>query len=536
MTTVDETRHTTATWLAVVALAAVAVLVMLTFLSGKAGDSASDTSPPAGHAGAVATFDPSDRPSGEPPTTAPTATPTTAPTPAPQPDPTAAETLPTSEPAAPEAPATEATTEPAGQPENLVPVTLPPSLTGAEWDRIPTQRRVVALTFDAGSNADAVPSILATLKKRAARATFFLTGSWTRLYPEQASSIIRRYPVGNHSNTHPDFTTLSNRQIRRQIGRTDRAIATAGGRDPRPLFRFPYGARDDRTIEAVNRLGYGSIRWTIDTLGWKGTDAGMTTRRVVGRVADGLTPGAIILMHVGSNPDDGSMLDAKALGQVISTVRDEGYRLVSLRGALRLIGANPGDVARRESDALRRGDRGAAVGDLQTRLVEQHYFLGDIDGHYGYLTEQAVTAFQKVHGLDADGVAGTSTMDALDDPLAPTARTTEGVAVEVHQDKQIVLLVRRGTVQHIFNASSGTPMTPTPSGSYRIYREIDGWRTSPLGRLYRPKYFYRGYALHGSTSVPPARASHGCVRINLASADFLWPMVPVGTPLSVFPP
>jgi hypothetical protein len=38
-------------------------------------------------------------------------------------------------------------------------------LAGKDWTYIPTTRRVVALTFDAGANADAVPSILATLHR-----------------------------------------------------------------------------------------------------------------------------------------------------------------------------------------------------------------------------------------------------------------------------------------------------------------------------------------------------------------------------------
>src|SRR5512135_2181097 len=38
-------------------------------------------------------------------------------------------------------------------------------LAGKDWTVIPTTRRVVALTFDAGANADAVPSILATLRR-----------------------------------------------------------------------------------------------------------------------------------------------------------------------------------------------------------------------------------------------------------------------------------------------------------------------------------------------------------------------------------
>ena len=55
---------------------------------------------------------------------------------------------------------------------------------------------------------------------------------------------------------------------------------------------------------------------------------------VVGRVLAAATPGEIVLMHVGANPDDGSTLDAAALPQVISGLRAKGYSFVTLEAAL----------------------------------------------------------------------------------------------------------------------------------------------------------------------------------------------------------
>jgi lipoprotein-anchoring transpeptidase ErfK/SrfK len=34
-------------------------------------------------------------------------------------------------------------------------------------------------------------------------------------------------------------------------------------------------------------------------------------------------------------------------------------------------------------------------------------------------------------------------------------------------------------------------------------------------------HFYRGYALHGSTTVPGYRASHGCIRMFIEDARWL---------------
>ena len=68
--------------------------------------------------------------------------------------------------------------------------------------------------------------------------------------------------------------------------------------------------------------------------------------------------------------------------------------------------------------------------------------------------------------------------------------------------------------------SSGTSETPTPTGTYRIYRQESGWHTSRLGRLHNAQYFVGGYAIHGSMSVPAEPASHGCVRIPMSASEW----------------
>jgi peptidoglycan-N-acetylglucosamine deacetylase len=105
------------------------------------------------------------------------------------------------------------------------------------------------------------------------------------------------------------------------------------GKNPAPLFRFPYGDQDARTIAIANRLGYVTVSWTADTLGWQGASAGVTVAEVASRVLAALRPGEIVLMHVGSSPD-GSTLDAHALPQVISQLQARGYAFVTLDALL----------------------------------------------------------------------------------------------------------------------------------------------------------------------------------------------------------
>jgi peptidoglycan/xylan/chitin deacetylase (PgdA/CDA1 family) len=201
---------------------------------------------------------------------------------------------------------------------------------GAQWFHLPTSRKVVALTFDAGANADGVPSILSTLSAKGVPATFFLTGRWVETYPRYAAHIGAKYPVANHSYSHPDLTTLSEAEVEEEIVQAAAAIEAATGRDTHPMFRFPFGASNRGTIDLVNSLGYGAINWTVDTLGWKGTSGGQSDDLIVDRVLAALRPGEIVIMHVGSNPDDRSTLDADALSRIIDELRARGYGFVTI--------------------------------------------------------------------------------------------------------------------------------------------------------------------------------------------------------------
>jgi peptidoglycan/xylan/chitin deacetylase (PgdA/CDA1 family) len=207
---------------------------------------------------------------------------------------------------------------------------LPAALRGRELTALDTSSNVVALTFDAGANADAVPSILSTLERNCVPATFFLTGRWVELFGDQARRIGVRYQVGNHSHTHPHLPALSDAEVRSQVTTAERRIQGATKYAPRPMFRFPFGDSDARTLGIVNGLGYGSIRWTVDTLGWMGTSGGQSVQTVVNRVLANLRPGEIVLMHVGSHPTDGSTLDADALPTIIAELRQRGYGFVTI--------------------------------------------------------------------------------------------------------------------------------------------------------------------------------------------------------------
>jgi len=215
--------------------------------------------------------------------------------------------------------------------------TLPRELRGKAWERVPTRKKVVALTFDAGGGSGGVRKVLRTLKAEGVPATFFLTGRWARTFPGKTKRIAKGgYPLGNHTETHGKVPSMSNARLRSELRSTEKAIRAAAGRGTGPWFRFPYGSHTPRDIERLNDLGYACVQWTVDTAGWMGTSGGMSVTSVVDRVVRALRPGAIVLMHVGEHPTDGSTLDADALPLIIDELRDRGYDFTTvdaLRGS-----------------------------------------------------------------------------------------------------------------------------------------------------------------------------------------------------------
>ncbi|MCE0486789.1 polysaccharide deacetylase family protein [Ornithinimicrobium sediminis] len=265
-------------------------------------------------------------------TSTPTATATAAPpstsTPEPTPEPTSAGPSATTDTATPSPTPGPTPTATADDPTSQG---VPEAWRGVDVETFDTSRRVVALTFDGGASNIAVASVLGTLDRLDVPATFFVTGAFARTYPASVRAIAAAgHAVGNHSDTHPSFPDSTDEEIRTELARADASISALTGERTAPLFRFPFGDRTPLDIQVVNDAGYIPFRWTVDTLGWQGTDEGITVATVRDRVLDTLQPGQIVLMHVGAHPDDGSTLDADALPGMVGDLRERGYDFVTI--------------------------------------------------------------------------------------------------------------------------------------------------------------------------------------------------------------
>jgi hypothetical protein len=193
---------------------------------------------------------------------------------------------------------------------------------------------------------------------------------------------------------------------------------------------------------------------------------------------------------------------------------------------------------------------GSATVDIQNRLLQLGFWHSGADGSYGETTRQAVMAFQKYIGLPADGKVNSDTAAYLSN-FGERAHglTNTGTLIEIDKKRQLLFIVADGKTLWTLNTSTGsgeeyeeedrnTPgkvikgVSLTPDGLWNVERERpEGWWEGDLGKIYRPKYFVGGVAIHGSSSVPNYPASHGCVRVTTTAMDWIWDsgLVPLGT-------
>ncbi len=178
----------------------------------------------------------------------------------------------------------------------------------------------IAITFDSAWGADKTLGILELLKEYNVNATFFLVGFWVDKYPDMVKAISEQgVEIGTHSNTHPDFATLSAEQMKMELTTSIEKIENITGKKVE-LFRAPYGSYNNTLINTASGLGLKTIQWSVDTLDWKG----LSGSQMLNRTLDKIDNGGIILCH--NNSDN--ILDGLRL--ILERLTKSGYKFVSV--------------------------------------------------------------------------------------------------------------------------------------------------------------------------------------------------------------
>ena len=206
-----------------------------------------------------------------------------------------------------------------------------------------TRKREVALTFDDGPDPVITRGILDVLRDQSVKGTFFMLGRNVERFPGTASRVASSgHEIGNHFYNHR--VALHPPAVVKEITRAERAIREATGVWP-GLFRPPFGANGKGFSREAYRLGYLTIKWSVNSGDWLGAEGDKIVRKVM-RSARG---GAIILMH------DGDFGERRKGGQTVAAVekllgvlKEEGYRPVTVS---RLLGFPPSEP-RAKAEAL----------------------------------------------------------------------------------------------------------------------------------------------------------------------------------------
>jgi peptidoglycan hydrolase-like protein with peptidoglycan-binding domain len=216
-----------------------------------------------------------------------------------------------------------------------------------------------------------------------------------------------------------------------------------------------------------------------------------------------------------------------------------GRRIVAFTLAVLLTAVAPLPVG---ADPIDPGVQSNLVQHLQRQLAEHGFYRGELDGEFGPMTSQAVMAFHKHLGLERSFSWQPDDWRYLE-ALEPVAyRGERGIEIDLdrqllyyHQgpDDVAIIPISTGNGERFVNASGRLVTARTPEGEFRLRSHVPGLRVSYLGALWKPWYFYGGYAIHGSSSVPAHPASHGCVRVPNWEADWLSTELSLGLALSI---
>lgn len=127
---------------------------------------------------------------------------------------------------------------------------------------------------------------------------------------------------------------------------------------------------------------------------------------------------------------------------------------------------------------------------------------------------------------------------------------TTGKLITVDIGSQTLRAWQDGKIQHETKVSTGMYLTPTVKGSFKIRTKVpmqDMRGPSPYKQYYpsgkylvknvpHVMYFYQAYAIHGAYwhNNFGRPASHGCVNVPLASAEWLYNWADVGTQVEIY--
>lgn len=202
-------------------------------------------------------------------------------------------------------------------------------------------------------------------------------------------------------------------------------------------------------------------------------------------------------------------------------------------------------------ETVQNGDRGDEVRRVQTRLKQLNYLYADPDGAFGDSTALALKYFQRKHGISETGIADEETQNIL---FSAVAQKSEEYVfpykLYVDISDQYVYAYKwdgasYSTLEQKMICSTGKDETPTPVGTYQAFGKMvnDEWYYFKEfncyakwaygivgGILFHSVTYSLNKELHtGAVANLGKKASHGCIRLEVEAAKWIYDNCPNGT-------
>ncbi len=254
-------------------------------------------------------------------------------------------------------------------------------------------------------------------------------------------------------------------------------------------------------------------------------------------------------------PAEGSPITAKQAGFTFLTLTGETEETSEEISAERVL-----DFLREELPAyvgdLKYGAERGDIRRLQTRLVGKNYLPGGIDGQYGANTKAAIRYFQRENKLKETGVADEETQLLLfSEDCRAAQRPSHKYRVEINVSRQKVYVYEwyygaYSKLVKTMTCTTGAVDTPTPLGSYRMggpcgrwyyFKKFDCWAqyaSRIVGGILFHSVLYsekdESTLRRGSVYALGTRGSHGCVRLAVEDAKWIYNNVSAGSTCRVY--
>jgi len=184
---------------------------------------------------------------------------------------------------------------------------------------IPTDEKVIYLTFDDGPIPDVTPEVVRILEERNCKATFFCVGDNVKKYPEVFTLITGAgHAVGNHTFHHLNGWRTPPAQYVEDVDRCAEYVSTS-------LFRPPYGRFTPSQYFLLHKK-YRFILWSVLSGDYH---PGVSQEQCLSNVLNNTTQGSIVVFHDSLKASENLFY---SLPRFLDSFLNKGYRFEALKG------------------------------------------------------------------------------------------------------------------------------------------------------------------------------------------------------------